>query len=210
MCSSDLWHPNEDPTVRTPAKLMDIYFNSVGKGGCMNLGVAPNRDGFVCDADVRALEAFGNQLRALFSINLASGASVAASNVRAWTPEPGKPHPYAPENVRDGSRTSYWATDDGVTNATLTLTLPAVAEFNVVRLREDIRLGHRVDGFSVDVWQAGDWKAYASGQSIGACRLLRGEKVMSDRVRLRITHCAACPCISDVGLFLTPPGLEQK
>ncbi len=202
------WHPNEDATVRPPAKLMDIYFNSVGKGGCMNVGVAPDRDGFVCEADVRALEAFGNVLRTLFDLNYAAGATVEASQVRAWADKPGQPHPYAPENVRDADRYSYWATDDGVTNATLTLTLPAVAEFNVVRLRENIQLGHRVDSFAVDVWTAGDWQTYAAGQSIGACRLLRGPKVKTDRVRLRITAAAACPCISDFGLFATPPALE--
>jgi alpha-L-fucosidase len=204
------WHPAEDPTVRTPAKLMDIYFNSVGKGGCMNLGIAPNRDGVVCEADVRSLAAFGNLLRTLFAVNYAAGASVAASHVRAWTPDPDKPHPYAPENVRDDNRYTYWATDDGVTNATLTLTLPAVTAFNVVRVRENIQLGYRVDGFAIDVWQAGEWKEYGAGQSIGACRLVRGAKVKSDRVRLRITRAAACPCISDLGLFITPPALEQN
>jgi alpha-L-fucosidase len=204
------WHPNEDPTVRTPAQLMDIYFNSVGKGGCMNLGIAPDRNGLVCEADVRSLEAFGGLLRTLFSANLASSAIASANNVRAWQPVKGTANPYAPANVLDGSRYTYWATDDAVTNATLTLTLPALAEFSVVRLRENIQLGHRVDGFGVDVWQDGAWKEYAQGQSIGACRLLRGAKVRTDRVRLRITHAAACPCISDVGLFLMPAALDQK
>jgi alpha-L-fucosidase len=92
----------------------------------------------------------------------------------------------------------------------LTLTLPARAEFNVVRLRENIKLGQRVDGFAVDTWQNGTWEEYASGQSIGACRLFRGAKVKTDKVRLRITHAAACPCISDFGLFDTPAVLDQK
>ena len=204
------WHPNEDPTVRTPAQLLDIYFNSVGKGGCMNLGVAPNRDGLVCEADIRSLDAFGGLLRTLFAANLANGAVAAADKVRASKPELGKPSPFAPANVLDRDRYTYWATDDGVTNATLTLTLPAVAEFNVVRLRENIKLGQRVDGFAVDFWQGGQWREFAKGQSIGACRLLRGPKTRSDRVRLRITRAAACPCISDFGLFAIPAALDQK
>ena len=204
------WHPHEDPTVRTPAQLMDIYFNSVGKGGCMNLGVAPDRNGLVCDADIASLDVFGNLLRTLFSVNFAENAVATASHVRAGPSTPDKPNPYAPVNALDSSRYSYWATDDGVTNATLTLTLPAVARFDVVRLRENIKLGHRVDGFAVDVWQDGDWKEYAKGQSIGACRLIRGPKVQSDRVRLRITQASACPCISDVGLFAMPAALDQK
>lgn len=204
------WHPNEDPTVRTPAQLMEIYFNSVGKGGCMNLGVAPNRDGLVCEADIRSLDAFGNLLHTLFAVNFAENAVATASHTRAWQPVPGQPHPYGAANALDGDRYSYWATDDGVTNATLTLTLPALATFNVVRLRENIKLGHRVDGFAVDVWRDGAWAEYAKGLSIGACRLMLGPKVKSDRVRLRITGASACPCISDVGLFLTPAALEQK
>ena len=203
------WHPNEDATVRTPAQLMDIYFNSVGKGGCMNLGVAPNRDGLVCAADIQSLDAFGGLLRTLFASNLASGAVASADHVRAVKTEPGKPSPFAPANVLDNDRYTYWATENAVTNTTLTLTLPAVVEFNVVRLRENIKLGQRVDGFAVEVWQDGTWSEYAKGQSIGACRLIRSAKVKSDRVRLRITSAAACPCISDFGLFSMPAALGQ-
>lgn len=202
------WHPDEDATVRTPQKLMEIYFHSVGKGGCMNLGVAPDRNGRVCDADVRALDAFGNLLRTLFAVNFANQSVVEASNIREWQPEPEKENPYAAANAIDGNRYTYWATDDNVTNATLTLTLPKVAEFDVVRLRENIQLGQRVDGFVVEVWQDKTWASFASGQSIGACRLLRGKKVQSDRVRLRITSAAACPCISDFSLFAMPSALE--
>ncbi len=204
------WHPNEDSTVRTPAQLMDIYFNSVGKGGCMNLGIAPNREGLVCDADIRSLDAFGSILHTLFAINYAENAVVTASQIRTWQPVPATQNPFAPANVTDNDRYSYWTTDDGVTNATLTLTLPAVAEFNVVRLRENIKLGHRVDAFTVDVWQNGQWREYAKGQSMGACRLIRGPKIKSDRVRLNITSAAACPCISDFALFATPAALEQS
>jgi alpha-L-fucosidase len=197
------WHPNEDATVRTPAQLMEIYFNSVGKGGCMNLGVAPDRDGLVCAADIRSLDEFGGLLKALFANDLARGARVVADQVRG-----GGAAPFAPARVLDGDRYSYWAADDGVTNATLTLTLATVSEFNVIRLRENIKLGHRVDAFEIDVWQEGEWRGYAKGQSIGACRLFRGPKVKSDRIRLRITRAAACPCISEVGLFATPAALK--
>lgn len=176
----------------------------------MNLGVAPDRNGLVCDADIAALDVFGNLLRTLFAVNFAENAVATASHVRTGPTTPDTPNPYAPVNALDSSRYSYWATDDSVTNATLTLTLPAVARFDVVRLRENIKLGHRVDGFAVDVWQDGDWKEYAKGQSIGACRLIRGPKVQSDRVRLRITQASACPCISDFGLFAMPAALDQK
>lgn len=202
------WHANEDPTVRPPEKLMDIYFNSVGKGGCLNLGIAPDRDGLVCEADRLALDGFGNALRTLFAANLARGAKATASQTRAWA-DAAKPSPYAATNAIDGDRYTYWATDDSVTAAELTLTLPAAVEFDVVRLRENIKLGHRVDAFAIDAWQAGAWKEIAAGQSIGACRLLRFPKIQSDRLRLRIVKASVCPCISDVGIFAMPATLAK-
>ncbi len=199
------WHPQEDATVRSPARLMDIYFNSVGKGGCLNLGVAPDRNGLVCQADATALRAFGNLLRALFAENLAQSAVAASEQTRAS----GKSTLFEPTNVLDGESHTYWATDDGVTSGEVVLTLPSVVEFDVVRLRENITLGQRVDEFAIDVWRESGWQEHAKGESIGACRLLRCDKVKSDRVRLRIVKAAAAPCISEIGLYLMPALLAE-
>ncbi|MBP5319959.1 MAG: alpha-L-fucosidase [Kiritimatiellae bacterium] len=200
------WHADQDATVRPPAKLMEIYFASVGRGGGMNLGIAPDRDGLVCDADRASLKVFGNALRSLFANNFAAGARAEADAVRA-APTPEEAARYAPGNVLDGDRYTYWATDDGVTEAALTLKLVEVAEFDVVRLRENIKLGQRVDAFVVEVWDGKAWQLFAQGESIGACRLLRGKKIRTDRVRLRILHATACPCISEFGLYAMPVNL---
>lgn len=58
-----------------------------------------------------------------------------------------------------------------------------------------------VDGFALDQWKAGAWVEFATGQSIGSCRLVRGEKLTTEKLRLRITKAAAGPAISEVGLF---------
>lgn len=200
------WHANQDNTVKSPAKLMDIYFNSVGKGGGMNLGIAPDLDGMICDVDRQSLEAFGHALQTLFERNFAANAVATASHTRAAdTPSAAQ---FAAANVLDNDRFTYWATDDTVTEATLTLKLPASTEFNVIRLRENIKLGHRVDAFALEYWQDDAWHAYAQGLSIGACRLIHGKKVTTDRVRLRIEKAAACPCISEFSLYLMPANLE--
>jgi alpha-L-fucosidase len=80
-------------------------------------------------------------------------------------------------------------------------------KFNVVRLRENIELGQRVEEFEIDRWVRdepdGKWEAFAQATSIGACRLIRlADDITTNRVRLRITQSAACPAISDFGLFL--------
>ena len=75
---------------------------------------------------------------------------------------------------------------------------------NVVRVRENIKLGQRVDEFAIDVWRDGQWSEFGKATSIGAQRLLRGQKVTTRKVRLRITKAAASPCISEFSLFAEP------
>jgi alpha-L-fucosidase len=61
-----------------------------------------------------------------------------------------------------------------------------------------------VDGFAVDAWQGGKWTEIAAATSIGNQRLLRTPAITTTKVRLRITKAAACPAISEVGLFRSP------
>jgi alpha-L-fucosidase len=81
-------------------------------------------------------------------------------------------------------------------------TLPRETTFNIVRLREKIELGQRVDAFELDAWQGGIWNTFARATSVGACRLIRtATPVTSNRVRLRVTQSAASPAMSELALF---------
>jgi alpha-L-fucosidase len=193
------YHPTEDTRVKTPAKLLDIYFKSVGRGATMLLNIPPDRRGQIHEPDIASLQEFARRRDAIFAIDLARPARASASNVR------GQDHRYRPENVIDGKRDTYWATDDGVTNADLVLEFPQPVTFNVARIREYLPLGQRVSGYVLEQWQDGQWKEFASGESIGNCRLTRGADVTTSRVRLRITQASVCPAISEFGLFY-----EQK
>ena len=76
--------------------------------------------------------------------------------------------------------------------------------FNVVSLREYLPLGQRVEAFALDCWQNGQWIESARGTSIGNRRLLRFDNITTGKVRLRITQAAACPALSEVGLYAEP------
>ena len=81
------------------------------------------------------------------------------------------------------------------------------ATFNVIRVRENIRLGQRVDAFEVDYWKDGDWHTCARATSIGACRLIRlADPITTSKVRLRVTQSAAAPAISEFGIYREPAG----
>jgi alpha-L-fucosidase len=192
------WHEKENGKVKTPRQLLDLYFVSVGRGASFLLNVPPDRRGLLNENDVRSLQEFGELLRRMYAVNYASGATAKAGNVR------GGDERFAAAKMLDADRNSYWATDDNVTAATVEFDLGREQSFNVVRLREAISLGQRVDEFAVDVWRDGGWSEFGKGTSIGAQRLLRGERVTTRRVRLRIIRATASPCLSDFGLFAEP------
>jgi alpha-L-fucosidase len=74
---------------------------------------------------------------------------------------------------------------------------------NVVRLREDIRKGQRVDSFVVEARRGGTWGTVAEGTSIGSCRLLPLESGVAGatHLRLRVTRSSAAPVIAEFGAY---------
>lgn len=192
------YHPSEDSRVKTPRELVDIYYESIGRGACLLLNIPPDRNGQIHSNDVASLQGFRRILDQTFAHDLARKASITASNVR------GNDQSFGPGNVLDGKRDSYWSTDDSVTNAELILDLRKPVTFDVVRLREYLPLGQRVDTYGLDQWQNGAWVEFAKGQAIGNCRLVRGQPITTTKVRIRVTG-PVCPAISEVGLFAQPP-----
>jgi alpha-L-fucosidase len=192
------YHPAEDDKVKSPEQLLELYYQSVGRGASFLLNVPPDRRGRVHDNDERSLRGFGRLLARTFALDLAAGASATASNVRGGDAR------FAAANVRDAQRDSYWTTDDAVTTPELVLDLGRSVTFDVVSLREYLPLGQRVEGWALDAWLDGRFREFARGSSIGSRRLWRGEDVTTSRVRLRITQAPVAPAISELALFRQP------
>jgi alpha-L-fucosidase len=192
------YHDSQDGQVKTPKELLDIYYKSVGRGACLNLNLPPDRRGQIHENDVRSLRDFRSLLDQTFATNLAATADLAASGVR------GGQQRFAASKAVDGNRDTFWATDDSAATAEIVLTLPDDTTFNVVDLREYLPLGQRIEQFILDQWQDDKWVEFARGTSIGNRRLLRHARITTQRVRLRIAQAAACPAISEIGLYLEP------
>ncbi len=109
----------------------------------MLLNVPPDRRGLLPENDVESLRAFGALVRNTFRENLAANAKMKASNIRSG---------FGLTNVLDGDRSTYWSTDEVVKTAEVEFSLPAERTFNVVRLREAIQLGQRVEVVELDQW----------------------------------------------------------
>ena len=198
------YHAAEDGKVKSPGELLDLYYASVGRGASFLLNLPPDRRGRIHEGDARALRGFKRLLDATFGTDLAHGARASASNVRGGDAR------FAASNVLDGRRDTYWTTDDAATTPDLVLDLDRPATFNVVSLREHLPLGQRVEDWALDAWGDGAWREIGGGTSIGNRRLWRGGDVTTRRVRLRVTKAPACPAISEVALYLEPPGARAR
>ena len=194
------YHAHEDKQVKTPQQLVDLHYASIGRGASFLLNLPPDRRGRIHENDARSLREFRQIIDATFATNQAVGARVSATNSRGG----GRDRRFVPGNVLDGSRITCWATDDAVQTPSLTLELAREVSFNVVRLREYLPLGQRVEAVGLDQWKDGQWVEFGTGTSIGSCRLIRGPRITTSRVRLRVTQASVCPAISDFGLFAEP------
>jgi len=198
------YHASQNDQVKSPYTLLDLYYKSVGRGANLDLGLSPNRDGLLDAGDVSSLKEFGQILKETFKTNLAKNAVFAASNIRG-----GNPRLYGPALLTDADRYSYWSTDNTVHTPSLTVKLSGLKEFNVIRLRENIKLGQRIESFEIDAFTGGKWEKIASATSIGSNRLIRLAKtVKTSKVRLRITQSPVCIALSDFGLFKEPVHLS--
>ncbi len=194
------YHSQEDGKVISAKNLVDLYYSSVGRGASLLVNLPPDRRGRIHDVDVQALRGLRHILDLTFAKDLARGAQVSAGNVRGG----GLDQRFLPGNVIDNRRDTYWSSDNNVTTPELVLDLRHATRFSVVRLREYLPLGQRVEGFALDVWREDKWIEIASGTSIGNCRLVRVPPVTTAKVRLRITKAPVCPAISELSLFLEP------
>ena len=194
------WHPEETPRVKTAAQLMELYYRSVGRGAAFLLNVPPDRRGSLDPADAAALSRFGGLLRQTFRVDRAAGCKVVASNVR------GKNKAFRPENMIEGAASRYWSTDDEALKPEAVFEWKRPETFNIIRVREFIQLGQRVEEFGVDVFENGDWREVARATTIGPCRILRlPAKVTTTKVRLRIVKSPAPPAVCEFALYLGEP-----
>jgi alpha-L-fucosidase len=189
------YHEKEDTKVRAAENLVDLYFSSVGRGASFLLNLPIDRRGRIHEKDVKSLLEFREYLDRTFKNDLAREATVVASNTR------GAARRFSPTNVIDASRKTYWIPDDSLTHAEVIIDFRRSQTFNIVRLREYLPLGQRVEAFAIDEWMDGKWHEFASATSIGNCRLIRTEPITTSRVRFRITQAAAAPAISEIAVF---------
>lgn len=193
------YHEDEDNKVKSLDQLLDIYFKSIGRNSNLLLNVPPDKNGVLHSNDVSRLREFKAALNDIFNTDLAINSSITADTYR------GSAERFSPRNLVDGSDGTYWATDDDITTAVITLDLGTETMCNVLRLEEAIEYGQRISSYTIEVYSGGVWLSLYNGTTIGKTRLHRFAAMKIEKLKLTINSAKAGPVLDNIGLFYYPP-----
>ena len=194
------YHDNQQP--KSIKDLMDIYFKSVGRGTPLLLNIPPNKEGKFADADVARLQEFRATLDQMYATDFAKGATVTASSTR-------KNHLYQASHLTDGKDDTSWALANDAKTGEFTVDLGQKRRFDVIELKEDIAKGQRISGFKVEVELNGRWVPYGEGSTVGYRRLIQGQPVEAQKIRVTITGAQATPILTNLSVYKTPSSIEK-
>ena len=180
------WHANDEATLATVAELMATYENSVGRGGQLMLGLAPDKRGLLPDADVKRLEEFGAVVRKRYATNLMTKERMRSA---------------ATEAALDGDPHTFWSAPAGSHHAILEADFAKPVTFDRAMTMEWLNDGQHIEHYRIEVWDGKSWKAVAEGHAIGHKRIDSFAAVSASRVRLNILASSAEAHVREFQVF---------
>ena len=170
------WHPNDEGTLKSVDELTSIYENSIGRGGQLMLGLAPDRRGLLPDADVKRLEEFGAAIRKRYATNLIAKEHVPKSESEA---------------AFDSDPDTFWSAPTGSHHAILEAQFRKPITFNRTLITEWLNEGQHVEHYRIEIWDGTKWKAIAEGRAIGHKKIDSFPRVTASRIHLNILSSSA-------------------
>jgi alpha-L-fucosidase len=190
------WHPNDERSLKSVAELTRIYEESIGRGGQLMLGLAPDKRGLLPEADVKRLAEFGTAVRARYSQNLVLG--------RTHTPN-SESNRAAGEAALDGDPDTFWSAPVNSHNAILEVDFPKPVTFSRAVTMEWLNLGQHIQHYRIEIWNGKIWTSIAEGHPIGHKKIDIFPPVTTARVRLNILSSSSEARIREFQLFRPTP-----
>ena len=160
-----------------------------------NIGYASNTIGMVANKKVKPLPPLTRQEDKVSGQDLALHRPVNTNNVRGNTRE------FGGEKALDGNEKTYWATNDGVTRATIEIDMEGPAEINAVEIAEANGMEGRVQEYKVEGQVNSDWLLLSQGTTIGDRKIDKFTTTTVWKVRVTILKAKEYPAISKIGLY---------
>jgi len=180
------WHPDDEATLKSLAELLSTYDQTVGRGGQLMLGIAPDRRGLLPDADVNRLREFGGAVRQRYGNNL-------AQRHVATTPQQ--------ELALDCNPDTFWSAPAGSHSAAIEVSFAQPITFDRALTMEWLNDGQHIEQYAIEVYRDGKWISVASGHAIGHKRIDVFAPVTASRVRLHIIASSGQAHIREFQLF---------
>ena len=194
------WHPGAayEGNLKSVDELVRTWEQSVGRGGQLVLGLAPDRHGRIPDADVKRLAEFGQALDERYG----AAANLAATARGTTTPCPGVAANACDAGAAfDNDPTTFWTATDA-SHATLEVDLGHPVTFDRSLAMERLDEGQNVRHYSIQAWDGLAWKTVAEAQAIGHMKIDRFAPVTAQRVRLNILSSVGVARIREFKLFM--------
>ena len=181
------YHAAQDTLVKSPQKLIDIYYSSIGKNSLLLLNLPPDKRGVIHENDVHSLMEMERILDKTFETNFFN------------TPQTNITSDIAVSDLTDETLETYWSRTDSSNE--LAFTLAKEATVDRLMIQENITEGQRIESFVFEYWNGSSWVEAAKGTTIGFKRLLRFAPVTSNRFRIVVLESRDTPQISEFGIF---------
>lgn len=178
------YHEKEDSRVKSPQKLIDIYYSSIGKNSLLLLNLPPDKRGLIHENDIHSLKEMRRILDDTFRHNLLSS---------------GKSTPVDADVFTDGVLETYWQGESE--KDMIEISFDGKKRFDRLLLQENITEGQRIEKFVLEGWIDSEWERIAEGTTVGYKRILRFDPVETEKVRVVVNESRDLPQIAEIGFF---------
>jgi alpha-L-fucosidase len=182
------WHPNDEASLKALSDLITLYDQTVGRGGQLMLGLAPDSRGLLPENDAKRLEEFG----AAIAKRYGTTANLLQQHV--------KQDPDV-ERALDNDPDTFWSAPQASHHSTLEINFAKAITFDHALIMERLANGQQVQSFRIEVWDGSAWKSVVADHSIGHKRIESFAPQTASRVRLNILSSTDTAEISEFQLF---------
>ena len=214
------WHDGE--WIHSAERLFQMYLETVGRNATLILNCPPDQYGVLPEHTVNRLVELGQMLHNRLAVPVEGLNSPATDYAKTATIEVsdtrdgGTAGNYGKDNLTDGDKETYWGTNDGDLNATITLTWDTPQAIRYLVMQEPIKLGQRIKDFKIEYSADGDtWTELCTASdkmttTVGYKRILPlngstansyGDGYSAKKLRITILDSRACPLLSNLNVY---------
>jgi len=182
------WHQHDELSLKSVAELIKLYDQTVGRGGQLVLGLAPDRRGLLPEEDAKRLEELGAAVAKRYGPSMALKEHI-------W-------HDRETENALDNDPDTFWSAPAGSHHALLEVDFSKPVTFDHALIMERLNNGQHIQAFRIEVWDGSRWQTVFAGNSLGHKRIVGFAPHTASRARINIVNSTAEAEIREFQLFL--------